>query len=172
MLVSIDELIDYMSNVTLKADQREAVELILEGVQSEVETHLNRPVEPVRVTETLWPDANGFIFPTRTPLLRVVSLLNGTTPVTTWSVESGGLYVGAFYSTSGLQLTYDAGLPEDAMKMVRLTILRVASREVQNKHDDTLSAKALDTKDTAPLPEGLQDEDRKRIDRWRRRTAV
>lgn len=170
-LVKVDELIDYMSNITLKPDQREAVELILEGVQSEVETFLNRPTEPVLVTETLWPDANGYLYPSKTPVLEIVSMTRDGQAIT-WTAQSGGFYVGYGYTTTGTVVTYKAGLPDDALRMVRLTILRVASREVQNKHDDTLSVKDLDANDVSPLPEGLQDEDKARIGRWRRRVVV
>lgn len=75
MLVSIDELTDYMGGLKLTVKQRDITErVILPGVQSELETHLNRYVELTHIRE--WRPANydGIVVFTQTPVWRVFSI--------------------------------------------------------------------------------------------------
>lgn len=51
MLVTVDELATYMDQPRFTNRQEDAALLILAGLQSELETILRRPVEPVEVTE-------------------------------------------------------------------------------------------------------------------------
>lgn len=51
MLVSVQDLATYMDQPRLSNRQEDAAELVLAGVQSELEAILRRPVEPVRLVE-------------------------------------------------------------------------------------------------------------------------
>jgi hypothetical protein len=50
MLVSIAELKTYM-DISLTNRQEDAAEMVLEGLQSELESYLNRPIEVAEFTE-------------------------------------------------------------------------------------------------------------------------
>lgn len=171
MIVSVEELIDYMSDVTLTSDQRTAAELVIEGVQGEIETFLNRSIEPVTRTEYLVVDHNGQIWPLHTPVISVTSIVRDALAVP-YTLE-GGLLTGG---TPGQQVvvTYVGGFSNDhrAHNHLRLEVLRLAAREMTNRHDDTLTVKDLDTTDSPPLPIGLTEEDKGRIRRWKRRVVV
>lgn len=75
MLVSTDELTQYMGNITLTIKQKGIVEtVILPGVQQQLEVYLNRPVEPVQVREGLQPDEAGYLWFSVTPVHKVLSV--------------------------------------------------------------------------------------------------
>lgn len=51
MLVSVEDLATYMDQPRLTNRQEDAAELVLVGLQSELEAILRRPVEPIRLVE-------------------------------------------------------------------------------------------------------------------------
>lgn len=178
MIVTVEELVDYMSNVSLSADQRQAAEVVLEGVQAEVETYLNRSCEPGEYIETLAPDADGYLWPSQTPVTEIVSVNQlppsplpvGYVPVAVWhDFAEGQIYVGPGTS---LELRYKAGLPSHAYRFLKLEVLRITAREMENRHDDTLGVTDLTARAPTPRPVALQDDDRVRLNRWRRRVVV
>lgn len=174
MIVDVDALVDYMSNIELSPDQRTAAKDILEGVQGEVETYLNRPIERVETTEIVFPDATGRIWMTNTPVVSVSAVSDGNAvalDAVDFVAQGNAIYSRA-YAVAPYAITYVGGLDGANIKDIRLCVLRVASREMQNRHDSTHSVKGLVTKDVAPLPEGLQEEDKKRIERYRRRVIA
>ena len=67
-------------------------------------------------------------------------------------------------------ITYTAGLDasEDNTKALKLIVLRAASREVQNLHDDVVGMKDLTTRDVAPMQTGFTPEELNSVKRWRR----
>lgn len=180
MLVSVLELTDYLSSLDLNVPQHHAAELVLRGVQGEIETFLNRPLEPRTVVESLYPDAGGLLFPSVTPIISVASSTQAGYPVTL-VVEGPVLYTlgGAYYSIPGysapIVVSYVGGIAADhpCLPHVRLEILRIAAREMTDRHDDTLGVQQLAT-DSPPQATaiGLTKEDEKRLDRWRRRVVV
>ena len=50
MLVSVQELVTYM-DISFSLRQQDAAELVLAGLQSELETYLRRPIEVTEFTE-------------------------------------------------------------------------------------------------------------------------
>ena len=68
-----------------------------------------------------------------------------------------------------VEVTYTAGLEEQAQKYIRLLILRVASREMQNLTDDVVGLKDLNTREVAVQDVGLTERDLMVLKRWRRR---
>lgn len=50
MLVTVPNLVTYM-DISLSLRQQDAAEMVLEGLQSELEAYLRRPIEPTEFTE-------------------------------------------------------------------------------------------------------------------------
>lgn len=176
-IIEVDDLIDYMSDIDLSSDQRTAAEFVIAGAQAEVESYLGRPLERVTRTETLVPDLNGVIWPYATPIVSVSGITylgNGGVilPMLVPVVNPGsnGIYVGWGYGP--VTITYVGGLHPQAVPIARLTVLRIAAREMENRHDDTLSVRDLSTDSSDPNPLGMQPEDERRLERWRHRTVV
>jgi hypothetical protein len=68
-----------------------------------------------------------------------------------------------------VEVTYTAGLESQATPYLKLVILRVASREMQNLTDDVVGLKDLNTREVAIRDVGLTDADKATLKRWRRR---
>lgn len=77
-----------------------------------------------------------------------------------------------FYNGVGadvrIDLTYKAGLDGTDIPYFKLVILRAASREVQNLHDDTIGIKELETREVAPLETGFSERELASLRRYRR----
>ena len=63
---------------------------------------------------------------------------------------------------------YEAGLAGENIKMFKLMILRAATREMQNMHDDVVGIKDLETRNVAPLETGFLEKELLAVKRWRR----
>lgn len=196
LLVSVDELRSYMSSIGLTADQAIGAQDVLFAVQSELQSYLNRPLVAVTVVdEPVAVGRNGFLFTRHSPVTAVSSIKRYPTlevsPASTYQVVNGLIrlrhaYVapGTFYGWDALHgppgtlapeeylVSYTASLPAfypESLGALKGFILRVAAREVENNHDDTLTPKDLTTKDDGKFtPPGPTDEDFKRVERWRR----
>lgn len=70
---------------------------------------------------------------------------------------------------STLSMVYKAGLDGTDIPYFKLLILRAATREMQNMHDDTIGIKDLETRNVAPLDTGFTDGELTRLDRYKRR---
>lgn len=204
MLVTVDELADYM-DIKLSNRQRRAAEFVLEGLQSELEGFLRRPVEPAEFTEDyvlshegVGLPLNSFMYdyqndttqnfadvlqPPITVYLRnspvatvdTVYVVNPTTGASTtaefgsdYIVRRFGIELYTGFPNDKVTITYTAGLEGDAIKIFKLLILRAATREIQNMHDDTVGVKDLTTRNVAPLVTGFTEDERKSVRRWRR----
>lgn len=287
MLVTLSNLITYM-DITLSLRQQDAAEMILQGLQSEMETYLGRPVEVTEfVDETHVLEANhvnvpmgsyfynqglglgdsnpngiityasppSTIYLRNTPIVSVskvemdgptinnrilgeavkrtatitaatvssgtatftaanhgftlgqtVTVINAT-PVTynisakiitsvatnTFSVANSGV-TGAY--TSGgtatangneytvrrygldvytgfandiIRVTYKGGLDGDNIKMFKLMILRAATREMQNMHDDVVGIKDLNSRNVAVAETGFLESELMQLKKYSRR---
>lgn len=193
MLVSVDELVRYM-DIRFSARQEDAAEYVLEGLQSEIETYIKRPIEVQTTTEEHviqaamvgMPMASFFydasldttlnqglsviappvsIYLRNTPVLSVTSVSitnpNGSTlsqdEGVDYIVQRYGVDVYRGYPNDVVTVSYSGGLDGDNIKMFRLMILRAASREMQNMHDDVVGIKDLNTRNVAPLQTGFLD---------------
>ena len=67
-----------------------------------------------------------------------------------------------------ITVAYTAGLDGEALPVFRLLILRAASREMQNMHDDVVGIKDLETRNVGPLVTGFTQEELQSVRRWRR----
>ena len=67
-----------------------------------------------------------------------------------------------------IKITYTAGLDGPEIPFFRLLILRAATREMQNMHDDVVGLKDLETRNVAPMTTGFTPEELASVRRWRR----
>lgn len=72
------------------------------------------------------------------------------------------------YADDLVTITYEAGLDGDAIPVFKLMILRAASREMQNMHDDVVGIKDLNTRNTGPLITGFLDSELAALRKYRR----
>lgn len=201
MLVSAEELSAYMSGIRLNNTQMEAATAVLAGVQASLETHLHRLLEPVRAREMVRVDRNGFLNVRHTPVTGVLRIQDyGSTlpslpgsvvpnytpesnvdlPLRDYVPVNNGLHMivpgGIKYGSPDqyVLVEYVAGgdrRVQDHLPQLKLAIMRVAAREVQFMHDDTMSlrnATASTPADTIPQ-KGWTEEELRQFDRLRRR---
>jgi hypothetical protein len=204
MLVTVADLIKYM-DIRFSNRQEEAAEFILEGLQSELEGYLRRPVEPTVFTETYIMDSNfvgvptssffynesldttlntlSYLMPPNTIYLRnspVVTVTSVTIRQQTdetgaaqtegldYVVRRYGIDIYRAYANDEVTIAYTAGLDGNAIKVFKLLILRAATREMQNMHDDVVGIKDLETRNVAPLETGFSERELLSVKRWRR----
>lgn len=74
MLVSVEELTAYMDGLSLSYDQTDNAEIVLAGLQSELEMYLNRLLEPAQVSEVIKADALGILITRYSPVWKIISL--------------------------------------------------------------------------------------------------
>lgn len=202
MLVTIADIKNYM-DISLTPRQEDAAELVLAGLQSELETYLNRPVEPSTfVDEEYRLDATHVGVPMGTFLSTNENTYNSSfyesnrsSNASSWAAPPPAIYLRNTpisqitqikvkplfgnerilqpevdyvkrtygfdyyygYADDLLKVTYTAGLDGASIPLLKLTILRAASREMQNLHDDVVSVKDLTTRNVAPLITGFLD---------------
>ncbi len=68
-----------------------------------------------------------------------------------------------------LDVTYKAGLDGTDIPYFKLVILRAATRETQNMHDDVVGIKDLVTRNVAPLQTGFIESELSLLKRWKRK---
>lgn len=195
-LVTVTDLKTYMSSVSFTNAQAQTAQMVLDGTQEELELYLGRPVQPVQVREKRRSDGSGDIALSVTPVQRVIDvrLLTQTdstiptkdvTPLSPEEVDRiwdampednitipGGIYVGRWFTWYIVE--YIGGYNGYVDNALKLAILEVASRTMTVNHDDVLSIKddiAREPANEARIQKGWRDEELKRFDRIRRRTA-
>lgn len=205
MLVSVAELCDYM-DIKFSVRQQRAAEYVLGGLQSELESYLNRTVELVTTTEDYivsdeyWYTTNTSFFYDRSidvtstspsefippltiyvrnsPIVSVASLYvtptssasvvpSLQTPNRDYLVRRYGIDVYNASPNDKVTVTYTSGLDGATIPTLRLLILRAASREMQNMHDDVVGLKDLQTRNVAPLQTGFTELELKSAKPWR-----
>lgn len=110
-----------------------------------------------------------------TEVSQLTATTRGNTPVTleevtNFTVRKFGIEI---YSGIGadtkLDITYKAGLDGIDIPYFKLVILRAATRETQNMHDDVVGIKDLETRNVAPLETGFLQSELGLLKRWKRR---
>lgn len=205
MLASIQELERYM-DIKFSNRQQHAAQYVLEGLQSELESYLRRPVEVGTFTENYRVESTNVGIPTssffydttlgtnekpqtflqppytvylrNSPVVEVASVtVKSPNPGSSEEVlEEGrdyivrryGIDVYRTFANDNIEVTYDAGLDGDQIRHFKLMILRAASREMQNMHDDVVGIKDLETRNVGPLTTGFTPEELVSVRRWRR----
>ena len=211
MLVTKSDLVTYM-DVKFTLRQQDAADLILAGLQSELESFLRRPIEVTEFTEeyriesmfngipmgtfistgsnyyndsfqnsspvdsTTYAEPPNTIYVRNSPIVSVsevkVKPLNGDERVLVdeqdYVVRRFGIEY--FYGQDGdlVTVTYEAGLDGSQIPLFKLLILRAASREMQNMHDDVVGLKDLNTRNVGPLVTGFLDTELASVRKYRR----
>lgn len=83
-------------------------------------------------------------------------------------VQRYGIDLFRAYPNDKVTVTYAGGLDGEAITMFRLMILRAATREMQNMHDDVVGIKDLNTRNVAPLQTGFLDSELRTLKRYKR----
>jgi hypothetical protein len=79
-----------------------------------------------------------------------------------------GLYVYNVYGGERIEIDYTAGLDGENIPYLKLMVLRAASRETQNLHDDVVGLKDLNTREVALADVGFTDMEAARLKRMKR----
>jgi hypothetical protein len=87
---------------------------------------------------------------------------------TDYVVRRYGVDIYRTFANDSIEIEYSAGLAGSEIKIFRLLILRAASREMQNMHDDVVGIKDLETRNTAPLTTGFSEEELRSVKKWKR----
>ena len=86
-----------------------------------------------------------------------------------YTVHRYGIELYRGFPNDVVSITYTGGLDGSAIKMFRLMILRAATREVQNMHDDVVGMKDLNTRNVAPLETGFLEKELVAMKSYKRR---
>lgn len=210
MLVTVDELADHM-DIGFSVRQERAVALVLEGLQSELEAYLRRPIEIRTFTDVYiipsstpdLPNTSFFynyesdvtadsnlvvslnpadqtyhtIYVRNSPIHTVTSLTikNPLEPTPVAQTEGQDFVVHRSFidlyrarTNDKVTLTYTAGLDGTKIPIMRSLILRAATRETQNMHDDTIGVKDLTSRNVAPMETGFTERELLSVKRWKR----
>ena len=119
------------------------------------------------------------LYTRQTPIVSVASVtVQGQTDSSATTQTVGNDYVVRRYGidmfrvndNDKIVINYTAGLDStaDNTSALKLVILRAASREVQNLHDDVVGMKDLTTRNVAPVETGFTMEELNSVKRWRR----
>ena len=125
-----------------------------------------------------WSMLESFIYPVKnSPIVGVTSVTSTTPKGDATTLTEGTDFVVRrfgieFFSGVGADMTlsivYKAGLDGTDIPYFKLLILRAATREMQNMHDDTIGIKDLETRNVAPLETGFTDAELLRVKRYKR----
>ena len=119
------------------------------------------------------------LYTRQTPIVSVASVtVQGQTDSSATTQTVGNDYVVRRYGidmfrvndNDKIVINYTAGLDStaDNTSALKLVILRAASREVQNLHEDVGGMKDLTTRNVAPVETGFTMEELNSVKRWRR----
>lgn len=208
-LVTAADLKTYM-DISLTNRQLDAADMVLEGLQSELETYLRRPLEVTTFTEVhIIPSSdsgipassfftndnpsgdsfydsqvesstllepNQTVYLKNTPVVTVTSVTHkpfrGTVRTLVvdqdYIVRGYGVEVFVAYANDTVTVTYTGGVNGSSIAAFKLIILRAASREMQNMHDDVVGLKDLETRNVAPLQTGFLESELLTLKRYRK----
>lgn len=72
------------------------------------------------------------------------------------------------YANDTVIIDYEAGLDGTEIGVFKLLILRAATREMQNMHDDVVGVKDLEPRNVAPMETGFSDRELMSVKKYRR----
>jgi hypothetical protein len=102
----------------------------------------------------------------------ITTFISGGTATATgndYTVQRYGVELYRGFPNDIVEVVYTGGLDGEEIKMFKLFILRAATREMQNMHDDTVGVKDLTTRNVAPMETGFSERELLALRRWRRR---
>lgn len=185
-IVTVPELRNYLSGIGITDTQKVSAELILDGVQSELETYLNRSVQQRRVIEYVPVTNMGHAIASNTPIMELYGVYGSDPrntvvtprpmPLLPGAWRPGQSYVAlGFLFQSAVWVDYLGGYNGDKIPGLKLAILRVAAREFVHQHDDGMTVQNTEMRppaDPTPQPKGWQIEELTAFDRYRRRVMA
>lgn len=211
-LVTAADLKTYM-DISLTNRQMDAADLVLAGLQSELEMFLRRPIEVAEfeevhripsthtgipstslfvsqsltsgsfydggstVNNTTYLEPPTTVYLLNTPVVSVSEVVLETYMSSTertliveqdYVVRGYGIDVFGAYADDKLTVTYEGGLDGANIAVFKLMILRAATREMQNMHDDVVGVKDLETRNVAPLQTGFLEAELLSLKRYRK----
>ena len=209
-LVTIADVKTFM-DISLSLTQEDACQIVLDGLQSELETYLKRPVENQVFTETyimpgnhvgvpmgsffynndssemsagatvadhIFTEPPATVYLRNSPVTAVTTVtrtpatVGATTATLTehqdYVVRRFGVDVYGSYANDKIVVTYNAGLAGANIKIFKLMILRAATREMQNMHDDVVGVKDLEPRNVAAMETGFQEQELLAVKKYRR----
>lgn len=86
-----------------------------------------------------------------------------------YTVRRYGVDVYTGFANDVVTVTYTGGLDGNNIKMLKILILRAATREMQNMHDDVVGVKDLNSRNVAPLQTGFLDSELASLRKYSRR---
>ena len=86
-----------------------------------------------------------------------------------YTVQRYGIEIYRGFPNDVIDVTYTGGLDGEAISMFKLMILRAATREMQNMHDDVVGVKDLNPRNVAPMETGFTEKELLALRRYRRR---
>jgi len=86
-----------------------------------------------------------------------------------YTVQRYGLEMYRGFPNDVVEVTYTGGLDGENLSLFKLFILRAATREMQNMHDDVVGVKDLNPRNVAPLETGFTEKELMALRRYRRR---
>lgn len=87
---------------------------------------------------------------------------------TNYSVRRYGIDIFNIVADDTVTVTYEAGLDGESIPMFKLLILRAATREMQNMHDDVVGIKDLESRNVAPLETGFTERELMSVKKYKR----
>jgi len=98
-----------------------------------------------------------------------VSGASATANGSDYTVRRYGIDVYTGFANDIIRVTYRGGLDGENIKMFKLMILRAATREMQNMHDDVVGVKDLNPRNVAVAQTGFLDTELAQIKKYSRR---
>lgn len=87
---------------------------------------------------------------------------------TNYSVRRYGIDIFNIVADDTVTVTYEAGLDGNTIPVFKLLILRAATREMQNMHDDVVGIKDLESRNVAPLETGFTERELLSVKNYKR----
>jgi hypothetical protein len=87
---------------------------------------------------------------------------------TNYAVRRYGIDIYNMVAGDIVTVNYEAGLDGDAIPFLKLLILRAATREMQNMHDDVVGIKDIQTRNVAPLETGFTERELQSVKQYKR----
>ena len=183
-VVTVPELSNYLSGMNVTDIQDQSLEMILAGVQSELERYLNRPVQQQRVMEEVDVE-DGRAYLGVTPIVAVYGVYpvraDGAADTDHPFAVQGSFfrknsnYLRLIGMGGSLYVDYLGGINGDQNPGLKLAIMRVAAREFMHNHGDAMTlsnTEARPESDPTPTPKGWADAELLQFDRLRRRVVL
>lgn len=135
--------------------------VVITGVTPDAYNVVNKKITQV-TANSFKVEVGSASFPTYTS--------GGTATATgmNYIVRRYGIDVYGILADDKITVTYEAGLDGDAIPAFKLLILRAATREMQNMHDDVVGVKDLNSRNVAPIETGFTEKELMSVKKYKR----